>query len=151
MVDLLNTELGVLTKNAKMLNEATAWINSFDFEVKNEIIYFIQKDQLFDKGVDANNEVIGYYSVITETQYNSNKKAGEHYTMLDTGDFFKSMFVRVLNDSFEVEAKGKKQGVDILVKYGNDIIGLTQESKEKLVGILTKKYIDYVRQILQIG
>ena len=151
MVNFLDTDLGVITKNAKMLNEVTAWINSFDFNVKNEIIYFIQKEQLFDKGVDANNEVIGYYSIITETQYNPSKKAGEHYTLLDTGEFFKSMFIQVLNDSFEVNANGKKQNTDLFVKYGNDIIGLTTESKEKLVDILTKKYIEYAIQILQIG
>lgn len=149
MVNFFDTELGILTKNARLLNDSSAWINSFDFNVKNEIIYFIQKDQLFDKGIDENNNVIGYYSIKTQ-EINPNKKVGEHYTFLDTGDFFKSMFIRVLKDSFEVDANGIKENTDLFVKYGNEIIGLTIESKEKLVEILTEKYKEYARQILQI-
>jgi hypothetical protein len=150
MIDLLNSDLGLLCKNIKILNNASAWINSIDFEVKNQILYFVQKEQLFDKGIDGNNKVIGYYSINTKN-YNPLKKRGEHYTLLDTGDFYKSMFVQVLQEAFEIEANGKKDNTDLFVKYGNDIVGLTNKSKEKLTEILTTKYIEYVRQILQLN
>lgn len=149
-MDFMQTDLGTLIKNAKILNEASAWVNSFSVDVKDKIIYFIQKEQLFDKGIDATGQIIGYYKPFTE-QLNPLKKAGEHFTLLDTGEFYKSMYIRVLQDSFEIEANGKKSDTNLFLKYGDDIIGLTSENKDKLTEILTEKYINYVREILQIG
>lgn len=149
-MDFMQTDLGTLIRNAKILKEASAWINSFSVDVKNQIIYFIQKEQLFDEGVDGNNQVIGYYKPFTE-QLNPLKKAGEHFTLFDTGEFYKSMYIVVLQDSFIVEANGDKSGENLFLKYGDDIIGLTDLSKEKLAEILTEKYIKYVSEILSIG
>lgn len=149
-MDFMQTDLGTLIRNAKILKEASAWINSFSVDVKDQVIYFIQKEQLFDEGVDGNNQVIGYYKPFTE-QLNPLKIAGEHYTLFDTGEFYKSMYIVVLQDSFIVEANGDKSGENLFLKYGDDIIGLTELSKEKLAEILTEKYIKYVSEILSIG
>ncbi|NCX86830.1 MAG: hypothetical protein EBX05_08585 [Rhodobacteraceae bacterium] len=100
-------KLGIITKNAKILNEVSAWINSFDIQIKNEIIYLIQYEQLVSKGIDAKGKVIGLYKPFTE-QLNPLKKAGEHYTLLDTGEFFKSIFIDVMRDSIIINGNGKK-------------------------------------------
>lgn len=149
-MDFMKTDLGTLINNGNILKEASAWISSFSIDVKDEIIYFIQKEQLFDKGIDATGQVIGYYKASTE-QLNPLKKAGEHFTLLDTGEFYKSMYIRVLEDSIEIEANENKDGTNLFLKYDDDIIGLTRENKDKLTEILSEKYINYVREILQIG
>ena len=149
MVDLFQTDLGIITKNAKILNEVSAWINSFDIQIKNEIIYLIQYEQLVSKGIDAKGKVIGLYKPFTE-QLNPLKKAGEHYTLLDTGEFFKSMFIDVMRDSIIINGNGQKDNENLFIKFGDDIVGLTDENKEKLADLLLEKYINYVREILQV-
>jgi len=149
MVNFLDTDLGILCKNAKLLNDKSAWIYSMDIKIQDEIIYLIQYKQLFKEGVDGTGQVIGYYKPFTE-QLNPLKKAGSHYTLLDTGDFYKSMFVEVMEDSFIVKANGKKGNKDLLVKYGDEIIGLTDENKDILSELLLEKYINYVKEILHV-
>jgi hypothetical protein len=149
MVNFLDTDLGTLTKNAKILNDKGAWIYSMDIKIQDEIIYLIQKKQLFDEGIDATGEVIGIYKPYTE-QLNPLKRAGTHYTLLDTGDFYKSMFIEVMEDSFIVNANGQKGRDNLFAKFGDEIIGLTDENKEVLSELLLEKYINYVREILEV-
>ena len=106
-------------------------------QTKRFIIDLIQKEQLKGKGVNENNKIIGYYSERTE-QINPKKKAGTHYTLEDTGKFFKSFFIRVGATYIEIDANALKidevtgETTDLFKEYGDGIIGLTDESKTKL-------------------
>ena len=124
-----------------------------DKTLSNMILEMIQQDQLFKEGVDEDGDIIGTYSEWTE-MLNPDKVAGSHYTLFDTGEFYKSMRIVVLNDSFVVEAQpvkidedGKK--TNLFEKYGEGIVGLTDENKEKLAIEIKKRFIDEVNKLLQ--
>ena len=140
----------LLEHTVNYLRPAEIWTRVFsNKELQNTIIVeYIQQDQLFEKGVDESGEVIGYYSSVTENVYNPMKKAGEHYTLLDTGDFYRSMVFVFGKDFFEIDADPIKENDNLFEKYGEGIIGLTDESKEKLRLELLQRYEAEVRSIL---
>jgi hypothetical protein len=104
---------------------------------KQYVINLIQRDQLRAKGVNEFNKVIGYYSPLTQ-MINPKKKAGSHYTLEDTGAFFRSFYVKVGKTYIEIDANSLKfdeetgEITDLFKEYGTGIIGLTDESKTKL-------------------
>lgn len=154
MVDFLNNILGDTLKRAKNISEKEAWFKIFDAKLKKTILDWIRNDQL-KKGINDEGEIMGLYSELTEI-INPIKKEGTPYTLYDTGEFYKSLFIDVLNDSFEVDGDGVKidpeTGVetDLFVWLGDGIVGLTDQNKEKLAEELKIKYVNYVRKILRI-
>ena len=148
---LYDTAIGVLLRKTRLLSEAEAWVKSIDQNVQETIIKeYIQKDQLKWQGIDETGQVIGYYSEVTEMITRGRKMAGDHYTLEDTGAFFRSMYVVVLLDSIVIEANPVKDNENLFVKYGDGIIGLTDENKTKFGEIVKEKFIQYVRDTLQI-
>lgn len=148
---IYDTAIGELLRKTRLLSEAVAWVESIDQNVQETIIKeYIQNDQLKAKGVDETGQVIGYYSPVTEMITRGRKQAGDHYTLEDTGAFFSSMYVVVLMDSIVIEANPVKDDENLFVKYGDGIIGLTDENKTKFGEIVKEKFIEYVRTTLQM-
>ena len=117
------------------------------------VLEMIKQDQLFKQGIDEDGDIIGLYSEWTE-MLNPDKVAGTPYTLFDTGAFYESMKIVVLNDAFVVEAQpikidedGKK--TNLFAKYGEGIIGLTDENKEKLAVEIKQRFINEVNKLLQ--
>jgi hypothetical protein len=151
MVDVMSTEVGTVLRRARMLSEAVAWYEVMDPDTIRQILNLIQKDQLMDQGIDATGEVIGYYSWTTHRLTNGRKEFNTHYTLYDTGEFFRQMFVVVLRDAFVVDSDGADKGEDNLFeKYGEDIVGLTDGNMDKLKEVLRPKYIQAARKGLGI-
>ena len=154
MVNFLDNDLGRVLKRTKTIFESAVWFGSFDLELKTKILDWIRNDQL-QKGIDENDEIMGLYSQWTE-MINPEKKAGTPYTLYDTGEFYKSLFIDVLTEFFVIDGdplkKDEETGVvtDLFKWLGEGIVGLNEENKEKLVEELKIKYIEYVRKILQI-
>ena len=148
------TALDIKLKEVKLLKEVEAWLYAFDKEVQDYVLYYLlQKTQLIDKGVDEFGNVIGRYSSLTE-EINPNKKTGTPYTFLDTGEFFNSMFIKVMNDGFEIDGDGNKTNflctIDLFEIYGDRIIGLTEQSMDALRNEIKIRMIRYARKSLQI-
>jgi hypothetical protein len=107
------------------------------------------------KGIDEDGDIMGLYSEWTE-MLNPIKEAGTPYTLYDTGEFYKSLFIDVLAEVFVVDGDGLKTDpetgkiTDLFKWLGEGIVGLTEENKDKLVEELKIKYIQNVRKILQI-
>lgn len=127
-----------LLSKFKNLNQNKLWYEIMSKpQNKRYIINLIQKEQLRLKGVDENNKVIGTYSPLTE-MINPKKVAGTHYTLEDTGQFFKSFYIKVGKNYIEIDANSLKvdevtgEITDLFKEYGDGIIGLTDESKTKL-------------------
>ena len=150
MVNFLDTHLGKIAFNAKKLSDAIAWYTALDENTKLFILGLIKNDQL-SKGIDAKGNTIGLYSYWTERISEGRKQEGDPYTLFDTGAFYNSLRIIISGLSFIVEGNGQKDKENLFVKYGDDIVGLTNESLEKLAQELLPKYINYVREILQIG
>jgi hypothetical protein len=150
MVNFLDTDLGKIAFNAKKLSDAIAWYTALDENTKSFILGLIKNDQL-SKGIDADGDTIGLYSYWTEIISEGRKEEGTPYNLYDTGAFYNSLRIIISGLSFIVEGNGQKDDENLFVKYGDNIVGLTNESLEKLAQELLPKYINYVREILQIG
>lgn len=126
--------LNDLLRNTKILMDPDIiWNHVFsDKQFQTWILDLIRDDQLMEKGVDETGKVIGTYSWATQNIYNSSKIEGEHYTLFDTGDFYKSMVILLGTNYFEIDADPIKENANLFTKYGEGIIGLTEESLEKL-------------------
>lgn len=155
--DIMGTQLG------KSLNMFAGKIKYFN--LKNSVIFqrvlsdrglqewilnLIREDQLFDKGIDESGEVIGYYSEYT-SRINPSKKFNTHYTLKDTGEFFASFKLTIYPTYFEIDANPMKtndkgETESLFYKYGEGIIGLTEESKEKLCKEIIERYITELRR-----
>mgnify|MGYP003639420522 CR=1 FL=1 len=147
MIDILDTKVGEMLNKSLILSDAEAWLKSIDQNLKrNVVVDWIQRDQLFNKGVNSLNAVIGTYSPLTEILSGGRKKAGEKYNLFDTGDFYRSMFVSVLANEILITANdGKMLDQKWYNKY---ILGLTDENLQKLIYKVKENYINYIRKIL---
>jgi len=147
----METRLGDLLKNAAKLNDVEAWFDAIDNETIKQIIQWIQVDQLTEQGIDENGNVIGTYSYITEWITKGRKQEGDHYTLNDTGEFYRSMLVKVLTEMFIIDANDNKGDENLFEKYGPGIVGLTDENMQKLRAIVAEKNAEYIRQTLGIA
>lgn len=155
-IDVMMTEIGTPLRAAKMLSDAVAWYESLTPQITRQIILWIQDDQLTKEGIDSTGEVIGYYSQLTEILSGGKKKFGDHYTLNDTGAFYRGMFVVVLNDGLVIDSDGankigKKKDENLFEKYGENIVGLTDENMAKLIEALKPKYIESVKRMLYLN
>lgn len=137
-----------MVMRAKMLSHMKAWFDVFDNQTKAIVIDWVQKDQLTAKGIDGDGNVIGFYSYATELITRGRKQQGDHYTLNDTGAFYRSMEVLVFQTSFVVLGDGDKGEDDLYEKYGNKITTLTDENLAKFRKIVRQKYLQYARDIL---
>ena len=154
-INIMDTEIGVRLRKTKLLFDSTVWYDSVDGNVRNMILKMIQNDQLRARGIDEFGEVIGYYSLTTELISGGKKKYNTHFTLEDTGEFFKQMFVIVMKDSLVIDSDGADKvdengSVNLFTEYGTKIIGLTDANMEKLIQRLRPKYITYTRKVLGI-
>lgn len=132
------------------LNEVEAWVTSFDGDLEDEIWKLIVIEQLDKKGVNELDQVIGLYSRRTE-EIDPRKKAGTPYTLNDTSAFINSIAVQVGNDFFTVNGTGQKSNTNLFEKYGDGIIGLTPDNLAIVKEMLKDKFINYVRESLQVN
>ena len=145
MIDLMGTQLGAMLNRSRSVGPEYLWVKIFsDKELQEIILDYIRWDQLYAEGVDEDNEVIGTYSEFTEW-INPEKTAGTPYTLYDTGDFYNSMIIRVFRKEIEIDADAIKtdesgETTDLFNEYGIGIVGLTEQSKTKLIEELKERY-----------
>lgn len=141
------SRLHEMLRRGRLFSEAVVWFETFDPALRNKILDWIRDDQLRKRGVDGDGNVIGYYSYMTSL-INPKKKFNTHYTLEDTGAFFRSMFVKVLRDRIEINADADKEDENLFEKYGTKIIKLTDENFEKLKAEVKDSYIKEARRLL---
>jgi hypothetical protein len=121
-------------------------------EFTNLIIELNTQGQLYEKGVDSLGVSLGNYAATTiegTAQFAGRAERGlrfDHITLFDTGDFYKSFKVIIRNESdsfFFIDADPVKEDTNLFQEWGEDIVGLTQESidvlNERLQTELTKE------------
>ena len=143
-----NTAIDILMRKNKLLIDSVAWFESHTEVVKKIIIELIQVNQLTNKGVDKFNDVIGLYSPVTE-MINPKKIAGTPFTLDDTGQFYRSMFVVVMKQSIIIEATANK--MEEQEWWSTDILGLNEESLQIYITLIRKNYILFARKTLGIN
>ena len=115
-------------------------------EIKQFIIRLNRVEQLYNDGLDVNDNVIGVYSEATGKYTSgetfifnglvSTKRAGEHFTLFNEGVFYESFRVIVDKSGFTIMANTIKEDeysgeTSDLMQYG-EILGLTTNSKDEL-------------------
>jgi hypothetical protein len=133
-------------KKTRLLFDSVAWLDAHTSQVKEDILNLIREAQLMAEGVDEDNQIIGTYSYMTELISGGRKQEGDPYNLNDTGEFFRSMYIKVLSDSIVIDANyAKMEDQDW---WSINILGLTQENLEKYAEMVKENYILYARKIL---
>lgn len=143
-----NTLIDEHLKKAMTLEDSVAWIESHTDQVKDIILNLIRNDQLFNEGIDENEEIIGTYSFYTQILSDGRKKQGEPYNLKDTGEFYRSMLVKVLSDSIIIDANFTKMEDQNWWRIG--ILGLTEENLEIYAEQIKINFILFARRVLDL-
>ena len=142
------SKLHQMVNRRRLLSESLIWFNTFDSNLKNTILNWIRNDQLKAKGVDADGDVIGYYS-LTTSFINNRKKFNTHYTLEDTGDFYRSMFVQVLSDRILIDANSNSyREMQDQDWFTDRILNLTDGNLQLLKEEVRESYIEAIRNAL---
>lgn len=153
----MEAAINLLDNIQSFLKPDEVWKRVFlDKTLQNTIIVeYIQGDQLLTEHVDETggplrNKDNGRttYSAATEMLSNGAKLEGEPYNLFDSGEFYKSMVFLLGKDFFEIDADPIKGNDNLFTKFGEGIIGLTEESKTKLQVELLERYNKEIRRIL---
>ena len=143
-----SSKLHYMLRRARLFSEALVWYDTFDTDLKKKILDWIRQDQLFKQGIDADGEIIGFYSPVTQS-INPLKKFNTHFTLYDTGDFYRSMFVTVLKDKIVIDAGSDSfREMKDQQWYTDRILGLTDENIIKLKSEVKEAYIRKAKSIL---
>lgn len=138
------------------------WLRVFkDKELQRYIIDVLIQDEQLQKGIDGtgqritDNEGNNAYSFWTELISKGKKQEGDPYTLKDTGQFYESMVFLLGKDFFEIDANPNKTDeftgkvTNLFDKYGEEIVGLTEQSLEKITEKLKERLIIEINKILQ--
>ena len=140
MIDFWQTIGGISAKRAMKLSEGDAWIKAFKYDqaFRRKAFDLIRVDQLKNRGVDEDGEVIGYYSFVTSL-INPKKKFNTHYTLEDTGELFRSLLMNVTADFIELDWNDEK----LLDQnwYDDKILGFTDENIE----VIAQEFVHRLR------
>lgn len=133
-----------VVENTKALTVNNVAVNIWqDNQVRKFIIDLNAFDQLFQKGEDKKGKLLGVYTEFTEIAHElkaysfdgetHTKVAGEHYDFFDKGEFLPSFNVVIQPGGFTINADDEKaDGTQLTRKFGNAILGLSNESINKL-------------------
>lgn len=110
-------------------------------ELQEKILDLNRYGQLFDKGINSEgkrlSDIGGSYSPVTldiSIAKGRPKKSANHIDLHDTGEFYDSFYITLGEDSFEIEANPIKDDTNLLTEWGDEILGLTDESLDILAG-----------------
>jgi hypothetical protein len=150
-----------LANNIISINQDEIFLEVFSQKpVKDFIIELNTIEQLFKKGVDANNSDLanegGDYSDLTiqgvPGLFLGKVQKGlptNWITLFDSGEFYDSWVVEVDKTSIEIDADTiKADGTDLRVRWGKAILGLNDESLEKLVVFAIPFYQEAIRKAI---
>ena len=137
MIGLWDTVGGISVKRAKLLSEGKVWINTFrnDVQFRKWMLDLIRFDQLKARGVDEDENTIGFYSFVTSL-INPEKKFNTHYTLEDSGDLYRSLFMIATVEYFEIDWDDEK--IRDQEWWSETILGYTDENLEKI----SERYVE---------
>jgi len=141
-----NTLIDEHVRKATQLSDAEAWIEAHTEQLKKDLLDLIRINQLREQGINEFEQIIGTYSFVTQLLSGGRKQAGDPFTLEDTGDFYRSMYVNVLNDSIIINADYEK--MQDQTWWSESILGLTEENLGKYAEMVKENYVQYVRKTL---
>ncbi len=111
--------------------------------------------QLFELGEDSEgkrlDDIGGGYTLFTIYEKLKFNQPIDRVTLKDTGDFYRSFTVIPYKGGFKIEADTFKDGDNLENRWGNNIVGLSQENLEIIVNLYIEKINEKVRQRIAIA
>lgn len=120
-------------------------------EFKELVIDLNLKDQLFNKGIDSLGQSLGVYAESTKKRKEKNGLPTDHITLFETGDFYDTIDIIPDNDGFWIVMDGRKGDTDLFVRYGNDILGFTEQNFEPLKEIIREELFKLIQEEVAKG
>lgn len=118
------------------------------FEMEKELILKLQTEKQLYQGVDAKgNDLEPPYAESTKAIKRRKGQPTNRVTLKDTGDFYDAMDVSYSPEDFQIinyDEKFEK----LSNKYGADLLGLNEKSRELLKERLRKRLQDYFKNEL---
>lgn len=143
----------LLTK-ATQLNNIDAYSAMDKPENMDKVVELNTQSQLYDKGIDSKgvelDKIGGSYSPKTKRYKAERGQRYDHVTLSDTGEFYRSETAQMDYASGDIilQANTIKDGDDLQARWGENILGLTDESIVILKPKFTDDIIHHVREIL---
>ena len=157
LIDLANRIIDLDRKNVTKEILSQKEIQIFIIQLNTE---GQETSQLFELGIDSTGKTLksiggtdltssGYTPFTIEIKKSKGQRTS-NITLKDSGDFYKSFKVVVLEDGFRIVADPNKEDTNLFEEWGTNIVGLTDEN----IGILRSRLKEEVfaiirRQILQ--
>lgn len=114
-------------------------------EEQDIVIDLNTEDQLFERGIDSNDESLGRYSPTTIFLKKLEGQPTDRVTLKDTGSFYEGWFIRVERDRVIFSSRDSKTN-ELVDRYGADIFGLTEENLEDFaINYILPKLIERFR------
>lgn len=149
-----------IANNAISLKPKHILVKVYEDELIQEFIIDLNRiDQLFKKGERTDGSTLGKYSEFSEAlsegevfgfggdSGTKRKTTSEHIFLLDEGDFYRSFDVKISKTgSFKIEANDIKEDKKLSEVYGQEILGLSGDSKTKLAQEILSEVIEEVRK-----
>lgn len=112
--------------------------------------------QQHDQGIDGNNKKLksvnarfnNVYSFATIILKEQKGQPVDRVTLRDSGDFYASHNVVLINDGFEITADTLKEDNDLLEVWGEDILKLTPENLDKVIDVTREIALKWIKEVL---
>lgn len=152
--------MGVFDKIRKLTNALSGLnANSIVFEVigndkefQEEILDLNRLGQLFTKGEDNQGTDLNQltqsgfgYAESTKAIKRRKGQPTSRVTLFDTGDFYKSFRLIVAPTFIDIQANGQKDDSNLFDDFGDDIVGLSDES----IALLQDKMLPRVQAFIR--
>ena len=89
-----------------------------------------------NQGIDSTGDrITPNYTDYTVQRKVEKGQPTDRVTLKDTGDFYESIFIEVFKNAFQIDATDEKTE-GLKYKYGNEVLGLTQEHIKEVARII---------------
>jgi hypothetical protein len=119
-----------------------------DKAFQNAILDLNLYNQLFEKGIDSKGRSLGPYRPLSIKIRKDRGLQTDHVQLFFEGEFYASFYITVGSGYFEINGNPLKPDKDLTEVYGEDIFGLTEESKEILVEWLIEEFRPVILEYL---
>lgn len=126
--------LHILFNKIATLDIDNVMFDVWDGEDVQEIIIKLNTiEQLFNQGIDSDGQSLGDYSAFTIKKKRADGLPYDRVTLRQDGIFYGTFNIIPDKDGFIIDADPIRGSQDLTETYGEQIIGLTSDSKEQLI------------------
>jgi hypothetical protein len=112
----------------RISNDLFGYIRTLERELAD-----INRDTLNKKSQDTDGKPIGFYSFATEIITRGRKAKGQPFDLEETGDFLKSIYAKVDQESIFFDATDPKIGEILKHTLSDDLFGLQDGDLNKVI------------------